>query len=650
MHLTKREEKLLSLLIEVGSLSISEIGDLLSVSRRTAYRVVADLGSTLLETSVKLEKVGKKYQLIGDIDSLKDSIVLETYSRNERLYLITLDLLQANEALVNDYFQEKYLVSNVTIIQDIAHIEERLNQFDIILNRKKGYLLEITDEQRRRLLAILSANYHDLYGGFEHQSHHLKLDEAFYQIVTSALENVEDELPFLDHHIKDYLIFLLYYAKDYSLTSHRTSAVSKQATDVARNLYADLAHQLKRVFPIDEIVYYASVLDELVIKRQDNPLFMEKFDSQFFYTVSNLIDTVSLYTKIDFVKDATLFKFLFAHLKLSLAIPLLYPIEPTIAATQFVVEKNEFLHRVVKLVVQDLFPKYIQNELEYDYVTLHFAASLRRSPDIYPVRLLLLSNERPLLVEQLIIRIKGMAPFVDSIQISTPEKVKEVDFDRYDCVLSTSPVNDRRVESIAINPNMREIISLQELLQSLLEKRSGSSRDEAAWLIDKELNNYISDSQRLLSEFELVTLSNSSNFDITVKQIVSCLENCDDHDYLANKLIERFKVSPLAIPNTGLALLHTSSSHVTESTFKIFELEHQVETLSMNFENEGLTRILLMLTPLDASESVRELMISISQSIIENHLYTEIYKAGNQEIIYQLLSKLFTDRIKQLEN
>jgi mannitol operon transcriptional antiterminator len=164
------------------------------------------------------------------------------------------------------------------------------------------------------------------------------------------------------------------------------------------------------------------------------------------------------------------------------------------------------------------------------------------------------------------------------------------------------------------------------------------------------LNNYISDSQRLLSEFELVTLSNSSNFDITVKQIVSCLENCDDHDYLANKLIERFKVSPLAIPNTGLALLHTSSSHVTESTFKIFELEHQVETLSMNFENEGLTRILLMLTPLDASESVRELMISISQSIIENHLYTEIYKAGNQEIIYQLLSKLFTDRIKQLEN
>lgn len=57
-----------------------------------------------------------------------------------------------------------------------------------------------------------------------------------------------------------------------------------------------------------------------------------------------------------------------------------------------------------------------------------------------------------------------------------------------------------------------------------------------------------------------------------------------------------------------------------------------------------------MLTAADASEEMRDLMTTISQSIIENHLYTEIYKTGNQTIIYQLLNTIFNEKIKKLEN
>ena len=57
-----------------------------------------------------------------------------------------------------------------------------------------------------------------------------------------------------------------------------------------------------------------------------------------------------------------------------------------------------------------------------------------------------------------------------------------------------------------------------------------------------------------------------------------------------------------------------------------------------------------MLTRLDECEEVRHLMTAISQSIIENHLYTEIYKTGNKDIIYQLLKQIFTEKIKKLED
>ena len=105
-----------------------------------------------------------------------------------------------------------------------------------------------------------------------------------------------------------------------------------------------------------------------------------------------------------------------------------------------------------------------------------------------------------------------------------------------------------------------------------------------------------------------------------------------------------------AIPETNLALLHTYSSKVTKSCFVIFDLENPVQAMSMNHQEEEISRVLVMLTRLNESDEVRDLMTAISQSIIENHLYTEIYKTGNKDIIYQLLNQIFTEKIKKLEN
>ncbi|CXH11969.1 putative transcriptional regulator MtlR [Streptococcus pneumoniae] len=107
----------------------------------------------------------------------------------------------------------------------------------------------------------------------------------------------------------------------------------------------------------------------------------------------------------------------------------------------------------------------------------------------------------------------------------------------------------------------------------------------------------------------MVQLENNQSFEHTVEQIIQYQKNVSDRDYLTRKLLSHFQNSPMAIPNTGLVLLHSQSSKVTTNSFTMF-----------------------------------------GQSIIENHLYTEIYKTGNQSIIYQMLNTIFNEKIKKLEN
>lgn len=393
-------------------------------------------------------------------------------------------------------------------------------------------------------------------------------------------------------------------------------------------------------------------MDELVIKRQNTPLFNENFDSEFFYNVSNLIDKVRRYTKINFAKDQLLFKFLFNHIRLNLAIPVIFEDSATNTIAHHVIKSNDYLYRVVSLLVKEIFPAYFQNDREYELITLHFASSLRRSPDIYPVHLLLLTDERPLATELLVTRIKTISPFVGTIAVKTLSQYTVDDKRSYDCLLSTSVLQDQDIKLVSVYPDTKELLALQEFLQDVQAHREVKVREEVE-LIEKpvyDFQQYLQASETLLQHFKHVSINNAPSFYETVPQLVAHIEGITDSDYLSEKLLKRFQISPMAIPDTHLALLHTHSSKVEQTCFVVFDLATPVTALSMNHQEESISRILVMLTRLDECEEVRHLMTAISQSIIENHLYTEIYKTGNKDIIYQLLKQIFTKKIKKSED
>ncbi len=650
MLLTKREEQLMKAFLQVGKLSLKEMTGILQVSSRTVYRTLSDLTESLSKENIQLIKDGKKYYLSGNFSALGDYQAETVYTPSQRQTLMTYQLLTSQEVVTNEQFQERFLVSNVTIIQDIAEIERCLTVFGLQLIRQRGYRVESSNSQKRRLLAILLANaisiqdfWSDNYNDFPI----LQVDKM--RQARRVFERYQTVLGEIDPKLKEFLMMLLGLADNQGELTQQVN-VSKAALDFAQKVFTDLAKESKQFYNIQEIIYFAMVLDEVIIKRQEVPLFSESFDTGFYYSISQLVDSISRFTKIDFVKDKILFPLLFHHIRLSLAVPVLFPDRTTTNVAYLATQKNPFLHSLVSLVMRDLFPSYIHNEYEYELVTLHFASSLRRSPDIYPIRMLLVTDERPLPTSVLVSKIKSVAPFVGWMDVQSTTQLAQLNLEQYDYCLATKPIPQMDIDIISTFPNTKEILELQERLQAIQEHRTVAVREDIVVAKHYDLQAYLKGSSQLLEHFSLYHLENRATFEETVLQIVEQLSCVKDKHYLAKKLISRFEMSPLAIPNTNLALIHTQSSQVSQSQFQIVALHQPVTALSMNNQPETVQRILVMLTKLGEQEEVRELMTAISQSIIENNLYTEIYRTGNQEIIYQLLNTIFNEKMKQWEN
>lgn len=650
MLLTKREKQLVKAFLQVGKLSLKEMADILQVSSRTVYRTLSDLMLTLEKQNIELIKDGRKYFLSGDLSVLEESQSTEEVSASQRLVLISYLLLTSAEPIINEELQERFWVSNVTVIQDIAEIEKRLKEFELSIQRKRGYQVVGATAQKRRFLAILLSNAISIQNFWQDDYPEFPILEAEQvQATRQIFEEHQYLLGEVDSKLRQFLMILLALADNQDELVPAVN-VSKEALDFSKRIFSDLAKRSKKFFNLQEIVYFANILDEIIIKRQEIPLFREKFDSEFYYSISQMVDAVSRFTKIDFFKDKLLFQLLFNHMRLSLAVPFLFPERATTNVAYLAAQKNQFLHSIVSLVMRDIFPAFIQNEYEYELVTLHFASSLRRSPDIYPIRLLLVTDERPLTTSVLVSKIKNIAPFVEWIDIKSTSNLSMVDMGQYDYCLTTRPIPNREIDLISTFPNTQEILDLQDKLQQIQENRTVAERQELVSKKSHDLQKYLVASSQILRNFSLSILNNQPSFEDSVEQIVERLDFVTDVGYLVHKLLSRFELSPLAIPNTNLALLHTQSHTVTESHFLVVELSHPVSALSMNHQYEQVQRILVMLTKVDDEEEIREMMTAISQSIIENNLYTEIYRTGNQEIIYQLLNAIFTEKIKKLEN
>ena len=174
----------------------------------------------------------------------------------------------------------------------------------------------------------------------------------------------------------------------------------------------------------------------------------------------------------------------------------------------------------MSLLVKEIFPAYLQSEREYELITLHFASSLRRSPDIFPISLFLLTDERPLAPELLVTRIKTIAPFVETIQVKASSQYDAKDKEYYDSVLSTKVLHNDDIKMISIYPDAKELLPLQEYLQNVQAHREVRVREQIIRTLQYDFQKYLLASQMLLSRFAYQNIDNPKLFFETVPTLI----------------------------------------------------------------------------------------------------------------------------------
>ena len=190
MFLTTRETVLLTELVNSPTpVSVNRMMNLLKVSRRTVYRELENLETSLASMGATLEKVARgRFSIQADeaaMTEIQAAILGEEtqeLSTLARQHAILLTLLQTKEPVSMHYFLETYCISNTTFYADIKQLETRIARIPLTISRNQGYEVTGSEKYRRLLMAnILSMEINEYQ--FFHFTELTTNDHFFFQFI-----------------------------------------------------------------------------------------------------------------------------------------------------------------------------------------------------------------------------------------------------------------------------------------------------------------------------------------------------------------------------------------------------------------------------------------------------------------------------------
>lgn len=167
-----------------------------------------------------------------------------------------------------------------------------------------------------------------------------------------------------------------------------------------------------------------------------------------------------------------------------------------------------------------------------------------------------------------------------------------------------------------------------------------------------------------LSQFSISTLFCSDlvngikvqRLEYNAEDLIAIVQECLAHSdrsliknqlSVAKRLLKRIRLAPVGIPNSHLALLHTSSPDITRCSFTIFDLDNEITLAAMDHNEIQVKRILLMLGPEDLSEAEQGVMSSISSMIIMNDSNLRLFANGSQKQVKNAIASQFLGELKR---
>lgn len=688
MDFSFREEQILESLLEnPKGLTVEQLMRRLNVSRRTIYRELKTLEQTLASTPLWLEaKRGQGYQLKSDkaeayswLKSQLKQTQTDTIDAEERQNLLTITLLLQQMPVTAESLAEAMGVSVGTIQNDLQGIAQSLLPYKLKLERQAGIGTLVTgSEYHRRQIVSLIINSRLSEVEFFRYVNHLtaeNLPVASHKFlkyiqprhllaVRKVLQDEADQLlkAVTDNQLQQVMIGLALsldrMTQGYSLKEQiEVQGIQNQDLQLAHQITGYLSDYLGYAFNINERHYSARLLAG-VNYNEHVSIFGENFDTDLSFRVKELIRLTTERTGNDFRRDQKLYQDLLAHIQAALKRPSSLTVQVINDALDDIQQRYAELYRIVIQAFQEVFPKEHLSKDEMTYIVIHFATSLERRPmSLREISVLVICSSGIGSARILESRLHKRIPEINRIDIARFSQIHNMNYDGYDLILSTIHLDHFTQAYEIISPLLLD--DEVERIRSIIQQWSQKEKSDALDVFEKRAKPHAFDrlyqtmtqANVLLQRFTVTHFESKHDLESTLHGIIAKVpeEIILEPTAVAEQVVQRYHIAPLGIPKTNLALFHSANTWVKVPYFAVIDLSQNFEIMGMDHQMIEMDRVLLLLGPEEMSESEQELLGIISRSVIESDLNTEIFKHGDQEQIYQLLSALFVEAIRHIE-
>lgn len=486
------KEILRILLISTSPITVNKISEELGVSNKTIRNDLDKLddyvereGLLLIRkrgVGISIEGPNKTKVLLLEKIKDKDVVYIEPFSPNERKAYILKALFLNGKNITYRKLAEELYVSTNTIYKDLKKVEQWLENYNLMLDRRRNYIDIIGEEanyrkaisnfiQEIKKLNNMKEEFYSEYDGridYNTLKQLKVLMNLDYKAIEELLVDIEKELDFKFSQ-EAFINLIVHIAisikriqenKDITMSNETFNSINH--TEEFR-CAKEMANEMEKLFSIKipkfEIGYIT--LHILGSKRHEKEL--ENLNFSFEETngfklplimAKNIINIASEALKIDLTKDQNLLNGLVLHLR------------PTINRLKYgLTLKNPILDEIkedypeiygVSWITSVVFEKYLDikiPESEIGYIAIHIGAAVERNKK--RIRCLVVCHTGIGTSQLLLAKLERRFKELEIVGVRSSTKLNTYKLKDIDLIISTVPIQENK-ESLIVSPILNE--------------------------------------------------------------------------------------------------------------------------------------------------------------------------------------------------
>ncbi|MBA1393462.1 transcriptional regulator, partial [Lactobacillus sp. XV13L] len=247
-------------------------------------------------------------------------------------------------------------------------------------------------------------------------------------------------------------------------------------------------------------------------------------------------------------------------------------------------------------------------------------------------------------------RLQQEVPEISQIDTSKIVKLNQIDVSQYDIVLTTVdlpgfPRDYQVVSPLLLNDEVKKIKNYLKTYQYKYANSKKATYSESAIIQlmarKKEVDLYT----QIVEEIAVFNFYNQVERPLKeiIDEVVKLLpqEVIADPSQVAKKLLSRIKLSPVGLPNTHLALIHTSSSAVQKPYVTVCQLHTSLKMSAMDRKEIAVQRFLILLAPRKSTAEETQALGMISSMLVMSDESIRVFEKGTTAQLKEFLSTKF---------